>query len=176
VYTYETRPESFDMAKANLEELGLLPYVTLYNEDITGGFRETGVDSLFLDLREPWVFLDQAWNALKGSGFFGALVPTVNQVVELVAGLKARPFGDIAVEEIILRPWKLSPERLRPEDRMIGHSAFLIFARKIEAGDESLRWEFDKRRRAYLGKQAMERQFAERQSVANGEGESEEVS
>jgi tRNA (adenine57-N1/adenine58-N1)-methyltransferase len=155
IYSYETRSESFDMAKGNLDELGLLPYVTLYNEDIAGGFRETGVDAVFLDLREPWLFLDAAWAALKGSGFFGALVPTVNQVSELVAGLQARPFGDVLVEEILERPWKPVSERLRPEDRMSAHSAFLVFARKIEAGDESLRWLSDKKRRNYLGKQVM---------------------
>jgi tRNA (adenine57-N1/adenine58-N1)-methyltransferase len=140
----------------------VLPYVTLYNEDIMGGFHERDVDTVFLDLREPWYFLDHAWTTLKGSGFFGSLVPTVNQASELIAGLRARPFGDIHMEEIIVRPWKTVPERLRPEDRMIAHSAYLIFARKIEAGDESLTWVSDKKRRAFLGKQAMARREAER--------------
>ena len=83
------------MARNNLEDLGLLPYVTLYNEDITGGFHETDVDAVFLDLREPWLFLNHAWAALKGSGFFGSLLPTVNQAELLVAGLQTLPFGDI---------------------------------------------------------------------------------
>jgi tRNA (adenine57-N1/adenine58-N1)-methyltransferase catalytic subunit len=162
VYSYETRPESYEMARNNLDELELLPYVTLYNEDIIGGFHETEMDAVFLDLREPWVFLDQAWQALKGSGFFGALVPTVNQVNDLVAGLKERPFGDIVVEEILERPWKPIPGRIRPEDRMAAHSAFLVFARKIEAGDESLTWNAQKRHRAYLGKLALaEREAAD---------------
>ncbi len=161
VYSYETRPESFDMARGNLEDLGLLPNVTLYNEDITGGFHETDVDAVFLDLREPWLFLNHAWAALKGSGFFGSLIPTVNQAEQLVAGLQALPFGDIHMEEIIIRPWKTVAARLRPEDRMIAHSAFLIFARKIEAGDESLTWMPDKKRRAYKGKQAMAAREAE---------------
>jgi len=129
VYSYETRAESFDIAQANLSELGLLPYVTLYNEDISGGFHEREVDAVFLDLREPQIFLDHAWACLKGSGFFGALVPTVNQAVALIEGLQARPFGDISMEEIYQRPWKTVPGRLRPEDRMIAHSAFLVFAR-----------------------------------------------
>ncbi len=155
VYSYETRPESFTMAQQNLEELGLLPHVTLYNEDISSGFHEADMDACFLDLREPWYFLDHAWTALKSSGFFGALVPTTNQVSELVAGLQARPFGDISIEEVLVRPYKPVPARLRPEDRMIAHSGFLIFARKIARDDESLGWTTDKKRRAYLGKQAM---------------------
>lgn len=171
VYSYETRQDSFDMARDNLDALGLLPYVTLYNEDIMGGFHEREVDAVFLDLREPHLFLDNAWACLKGSGFFGALVPTVNQASELIAGLQARPFGDIFMEEIYERPWKPVPGRLRPEDRMIAHSAFLIFARKIEVGDESLTWMPDKKRRAYKGKLAM----AERErllALQNEEAES----
>ena len=88
VYSYETRPESFTMAHNNLDDLGLLPYVTLYNEDITGGFHETDVDAVFLDLREPWLFLNHAWAAVKGSGFFGSLLPTVNQAELLAAGCR----------------------------------------------------------------------------------------
>lgn len=155
VYSYETRPDNFETARHNLGELDLLPYVTLYNEDISGGFRERDIDACFLDVREPWLFLDHAWESLKGSGFFGALVPTTNQVSSLVDGLQQRPFGDIAVEELLVRAYKPVPSRLRPEDRMLAHSAFMVFARKIERDDVSLTWIAEKRRRTYLAKQAM---------------------
>jgi tRNA (adenine57-N1/adenine58-N1)-methyltransferase len=168
VYSYETRPDAFALARNNLAELELLPYVTLYNEDIGGGFHETEVDACFLDVREPWLFLDHVWTALKGSGFFGALVPTTNQVSELVAGLQARPFGDVAVEEVLVRPYKPVPARLRPEDRMIAHSGFLVFARKIARGDESLGWMPEKKRRAYLGKLAMAAREAEQGDRVTG--------
>lgn len=167
VFSYETRPDSFEIARQNLADLGLLPYVTLYNEDIAGGFHERDVDALFLDVREPWVFLDHAWAALKGSGFFGALAPTTNQVSALLEGLARRPFGDLSVEEVLVRPYKPVPARLRPEDRMVAHSAFLVFARKIAAGDESLGWMPEKKRRAYLGKLAMAQREAE-QAAAKG--------
>jgi tRNA (adenine57-N1/adenine58-N1)-methyltransferase len=162
VFSYETRPDAFDMARRNLEDSGVLPYVTLYNEDISAGFHETSVDACFLDLREPWLFLDHAWNALKGSGFFGALMPTTNQVSQLLEALSTRAFGDIAVEEILLRSFKPVAARLRPEDRMIAHSAFLVFARKIARDDESLAWMPEKKRRAYLGKLAMAQREAEK--------------
>jgi len=167
VYSYETRPESYAMARDNLVELGVQPYVTLYNEDISAGFHETEVDACFLDVREPWLFLDQAWTTLKGSGFFGALLPTANQVSELLTGLEARPFGDIAVEEVLIRPWKPVPARLRPADRMLAHSAFLIFARKIARDDPSLKlsWMPEKKQRAYLAKQVM----AQREAARNCE-------
>jgi tRNA (adenine57-N1/adenine58-N1)-methyltransferase len=156
VYSYETRPETFRLAQQNLTDAGLAEFVTLYNQDIGEGFREADVDACFLDVREPWYFLDYAWSALKGSGFFGALVPTVNQVSALLEGLQARPFGDVVVEEVLVRRYKPTPTRLRPEDRMIAHSAFLLFARKLARDDAALRWLPDERkRRAYLGRLAM---------------------
>jgi tRNA (adenine57-N1/adenine58-N1)-methyltransferase len=165
VFSYETRPDAYEMARNNLQDAGVLPFVTLYNEDIGGGFHETGVDACFLDLREPWLFLDHAWDVLKGSGFFGALVPTTNQVSQLIEGLAARPFGDLMVEEILQRSYKPVAARLRPEDRMIAHSAFLVFARKIARDDESLGWLPEKKRRAYLGKLAMAQRAAEQESA-----------
>lgn len=155
VYTYEAQPETYELARHNLESVGLLPYVTLYNEEIGSGFHETEVDACFLDLREPWLFLDHAWAALKPSGFFGALVPTTNQVSQLLERLQSLPFGDVTVEEVLVRTYKPVPARLRPEDRMIAHSGFLIFARKLVAQDESLSWVTEKKRRQYLGRLAM---------------------
>jgi tRNA (adenine57-N1/adenine58-N1)-methyltransferase catalytic subunit len=165
VFSYETRPDAFEVARSNLDDAGVLPYVTLYNEDISAGFHETGVDACFLDLREPWLFLDHAWDVLKGSGFFGALVPTTNQVSQLLEVLSTRAFGDIAVEEVLVRPFKPVAARLRPEDRMIAHSAYLVFARKIARDDESLGWMPEKKRRAYLGKQAMAQREAAKSSA-----------
>jgi hypothetical protein len=52
---------------------------------------------------------------------------------------------------------------------MIAHSAFLVFARKIAAGDESLGWMPEKKQRAYLGKLAMARREAERAAAESEE-------
>lgn len=175
VYSYETRPDSFETARSNLSDLGLSPYVTLYNQDISSGFHERDVDALFMDVREPWHFLDHAWEALKGSGFFGALTPTTNQVSALLEGLASRPFGDVSVEEVLVRAYKPVPARLRPEDRMIAHSAFLVFARKIAAGDESLFWMPEKKRRAYLGKLAMAQRMADRAETPTEPPDDEDV-
>jgi tRNA (adenine57-N1/adenine58-N1)-methyltransferase len=132
VYSYESRPEMQSNAMRNLQRVGLSDYVEFKLRDIAAGFDETGVDALFLDVRTPWDYLGPAYRALKGGGFFGALVPTTNQVSDIVAGLEANHFGDIEVEELLLRAYKPVPERLRPADTMVGHTGYLIFARKIE--------------------------------------------
>jgi tRNA (adenine57-N1/adenine58-N1)-methyltransferase len=132
VYSYESRPEMQRNAVRNLERVGLSDTVEFKIRDIADGFDETDVDALFLDVRTPWDYLEQAREALKSGGFFGALVPTANQVSDLIAGLEGQNYGHIEVEELLLRAYKPVAARLRPADTMVGHTGYLIFARKIE--------------------------------------------
>jgi tRNA (adenine57-N1/adenine58-N1)-methyltransferase len=131
VYSYEIRPDMLKTAINNLEKVGLLDHVEFRERDIQDGFDEREVDALFLDVRTPWHYLDQAYAALKGGGFFGAILPTTNQVVRLINALPRYGFFDVEVEELLLRPYKAVYARLRPMDRMVAHTGYLIFARKI---------------------------------------------
>ena len=54
---------------------------------------------------------------------------------QLLFALQTEPFAMVEVEELILRPYKPVPARLRPQDRIIGHTGFLIFARKLALDD-----------------------------------------
>ncbi len=134
VYSYEVREEMQRLAVRNLTRLGLAEFVEFKVQDISAGFEEREVDALFLDVREPWLYLAQAYAALKGGGFFGALVPTTNQIVGLLKGLAEYPFVDVEVAEIILRFYKPIPERVRPMDRLTAHTGYLLFARKVQPG------------------------------------------
>ena len=134
VYSYELRPDMLITARTNVDKAGLLEYAEFKQRDIHDGFDETGVDALFLDVREPWVYLPQVKAALKNSGFFGAIVPTTNQVSQLLKALKSHDFGGVEVEENFLRTYKPIPNRLRPADIMVGHTGYLIFARSVEPG------------------------------------------
>jgi tRNA (adenine57-N1/adenine58-N1)-methyltransferase len=131
VYSYEARPEMLQNAQINLDRVGLAEVVEFKLRNISDGFDETGVDALFLDVREPWKYLAQAKAALKPSGFFGAIMPTANQVNELLITLKVHHFGGIEVEENLLRGYKPTPGRLRPKDVMVGHTGYLVFARNL---------------------------------------------
>jgi len=134
VYSYEARPDIQATAQKNLERVGLDAYVTFKVRDAEDGFDEQGLDAVILDVREPWLLLQQAHTALRGGGFFCSLVPTVNQVGVLLRNLELRSFGFTEVEELLLRPYKAVPARLRPVDRMIAHTGYLIFARALLAG------------------------------------------
>lgn len=134
VYSYELRPDMLVVARTNVDKAGLLEFVEFKQRNISQGFDETGVDAVFLDVREPWEYLPQVKSALKNSGFFGAIVPTTNQVSQLLKGLTSHDFGGAEVEENFLRTYKPIPDRLRPADIMVGHTGYLVFARNLEPG------------------------------------------
>jgi len=60
------------------------------------------------------------------------LVPTYNQVEKTLVSLRKHRFAFVEVCELLLRYYKTDPNRIRPTDRMVAHTGFLIFGRKIE--------------------------------------------
>jgi tRNA (adenine57-N1/adenine58-N1)-methyltransferase len=150
VYSYEVRHDISNLAQKNLGRLGLAARVEFKLRDIAEGFDERGVDALFLDVRRPWAYLGPVVEGLKDGGFFGAIVPTTNQVVELVQALEAgQTFGHIEVEEVLVRPYKAVPGRLRPMDRMVAHTGYLVFARKVSREVSQGDYWLDRKRRKY---------------------------
>lgn len=150
LYSYEARADILRLAQKNLEALGLASNVEFKLRDIGEGLDEQDVDALFLDLRQPSDYLEQAAATLKDGGFFGAILPTTNQVAELIYALEAtRTFAHIEVEEILVRPYKAVPGRLRPADRMIAHTGYLVFARKVSREVAQGTYWADRRRLKY---------------------------
>ncbi len=131
VTTYEARQDMQNMAMKNLDRLGLSERVNFKLGNVEAGFTETGVDALFLDLPNPFDYIPQVRSALKLGGFFGSILPTTNQVTTLIRELRRSTFAFIEVLEIIMRYYKPEPDRLRPTDRMVAHTGFLIFARPV---------------------------------------------
>ncbi len=137
VISYEARPEMQNLARKNLERVGLDGRVEFKLRDIAAGFDEVGVDALFLDVPNPYDYMRQVRQALKPGGFFGSLLPTVNQVSRLLIALRQENFAFIDVLEVLLRHYKPVSDRLRPTDRMVAHTGFLIFARPILPGENA---------------------------------------
>jgi len=136
IISYEVKPDVQNLARKNLTRFGLESRVDFKLRDIGQGFDETDVDSFFLDVPNPYDYLGQARAALKPGGFLCSLVPTFNQVEKTLQALRQRKFAFVEVCELLLRYYKPEPARIRPTDRMVAHTGFLIFARRIEPSDD----------------------------------------
>ncbi len=131
VYSFEIRDEMQNLAKKNLARIGLSDRVSFISRNIQDGFEINNADSVFLDLPNPYDFLHQTEQALKPGGYFGTLLPTTNQVEKLLISLSRSNFIFVDVCEILIRFYQAEPEKLRPVDRMVAHTGYLVFARTI---------------------------------------------
>jgi tRNA (adenine57-N1/adenine58-N1)-methyltransferase catalytic subunit len=148
VVSYEQREEMQKLARKNIGRTGLASRVEFKLRDIQEGFDETDADAFFLDVPNPYDYIAQVRAALKPGGYFGCIVPTVNQAEILLRALRRQRFAFIEMCEVMLRYYKPEPDRLRPTDRMVAHTGFLVFGRRIEPSE-------DPRAQALLAEQAL---------------------
>ena len=136
VVSYEVKPDVQNLARKNLTRFGLESRVDFKLRDIQEGFDETDADAFFLDVPNAYDYTSQVRTALKPGGFLCCLIPTFNQVEKTLQALRQNRFAFVEVCELLLRYYKPEPSRLRPTDRMVAHTGFLVFARRIEPGED----------------------------------------
>ena len=130
VVSIEKEERHYKNAQKNLAKYLEFRNTELFNMDVLD-FDGREFDAAFVDVREPWLYMEGIRTCLKGGAIAGFIVPTANQVSDLLQALR-QGFGDVEVMEILFRRYKTVAARLRPEDRMVGHTGYLLFARKIE--------------------------------------------
>jgi tRNA (adenine57-N1/adenine58-N1)-methyltransferase len=136
VISYEVKPDVQNLARKNLTRFSLDSRVDFKLRDIGQGFDETDVDAFFLDVPNPYDYTAQVRAALKPGGYLCCLIPTFNQVEKTLQALRQTKFAFVEVCELLLRFYKPEPDRIRPTDRMVAHTGFLLFARRIEPGED----------------------------------------
>ncbi|MEP7134039.1 MAG: tRNA (adenine-N1)-methyltransferase [Chloroflexota bacterium] len=136
VVSYEVKPDNQNLARKNLTRFGLASRVDFKLRDIQEGFDETDADSFFLDVPNAYDYAAQVRNALKPGGFLCCIIPTFNQVEKTLYALRRENYAFIDVCEIMLRHYQAEPTKLRPTDRMVAHTGFLVFARRIEPTED----------------------------------------
>lgn len=134
VYTYDINPEFQEVARKNIEKLGLSEAVTFKIADSRLGFDETEMDAGVLDVGDPWEVVRAMRGALKPSAPLAAVTPTTNQAERLVARLIEERFVAIETFEVLMRNLEARVGMTRPSNHMVGHTAYLTFARST-SGD-----------------------------------------
>ena len=130
IYSYDINHESIEIACRNLNKAGMSDFVTLKELDAHNAIEEKNFDAAIVDLGDPWTMVRDIFEALRPSGCFVAICPTINQVEKTAISLKSG-FADIDCTELMIRTIEAREGMTRPSMRMVGHTAYLIFARKV---------------------------------------------
>jgi tRNA (adenine57-N1/adenine58-N1)-methyltransferase len=138
VVSYELR-EDFHAAAvtAVVDVLGEVPpNLELKLGDAYEGLAEREADRVLLDLPEPWRAIPGAAAALRPGGVVFAHCPNATQVQRFCDELReVGGFGLIETVEVLERGWTVRGRSVRPSHRMVAHTGFLTFARRL-AGPE----------------------------------------
>ena len=100
---------------------------------------ESEYDRVVLDMLAPWECVDLAARALRPGGVFLAYVATTTQLSVTAEALKDDGrFTEPESSETIVRGWHHEGLAVRPQQRMIAHTGFLIQSRRMAPGVEVL--------------------------------------
>jgi tRNA (adenine57-N1/adenine58-N1)-methyltransferase catalytic subunit len=138
VYSYEVREDFLAAAREAVGEVmgGVPENLELKLGDVYEGVEERELDRALLDLPEPWRAVPALVSAVRPGGIVFAHCPNVSQVQRFLDGLReAGGFGLFETVEVLQRGWTVRGRSLRPSHRMVAHTGFLTFARRL-AGSE----------------------------------------
>jgi tRNA (adenine57-N1/adenine58-N1)-methyltransferase len=147
--SYERREDFAAVARRNVEAFfgephpawtlrhGDLAELTFDEPDPSDGLtvRASSIDRVVLDMLAPWDVLSTVATALTPGGVVCAYVATTTQLSRLVEDLRAMGgFTEPASSETMLRTWHVEGLAVRPDHRMVGHTGFLVTARRMAPG------------------------------------------
>lgn len=141
VHSVERRAEFADNARANVEQYfgGLPQQWTLTVGDLQEQEVDATFDRVVLDMLAPWECVAKAAEALRPGGVFLAYVATTTQLSATAEALKSDGrFTEPESSETIVRGWHHEGLAVRPQQRMIGHTGFLIMSRRMAPGVDVL--------------------------------------
>ena len=96
-------------------------------------------DRVILDMLAPWECVEMAAEVLRPGGVFLAYVATTTQLSATAEAIKSDGhFTEPESSETIVRGWHHEGLAVRPQQRMIGHTGFLIHSRRMAPGVEVL--------------------------------------
>ncbi|MET1042884.1 MAG: tRNA (adenine-N1)-methyltransferase [Microbacteriaceae bacterium] len=143
LHSFERRDEFADVARGNVASfLGADPAnwsVTVGDlaEALPGEVEPGTVDRVVLDMLAPWECLPAVADALAPGGLVVCYVATVTQLSRVAEAIRGTGlFTNPDPFETLVRGWHVEGLAVRPDHRMIGHTGFLVTARRLAPGAE----------------------------------------
>ena len=134
VISFEVRDEHADVAERNVvRRFGGMPSNwSLRRGDVMAGLADVSCHRIVLDLLEPWELCKSSASALFPGGILCTYTPTVPQVMRVHEALiEDGRWGTTETVEALIRPWHVAGLAVRPNHRMVAHTAFLTTARRL---------------------------------------------
>ncbi len=134
--SFERRPDFAEIARRNVEQFfgGPPPAWQL----VTGEFSAEGLadfDRVILDMLAPWDCVEAVASVLAPGGLACCYVATTTQLSRTVEALRCHGgFDEPSAWESLTRGWHVAGLAVRPEHRMVGHTGFLVTARRLAPG------------------------------------------
>lgn len=130
---YEIREDFANRARKNVESFLGTAALDRYEVHIADSY--DGIDPalgmfdrVVLDLPEPWNVVPNAEAVLQPGGLLVAYTPSITQAVQVREALKGK-WIDARTIEVLHRGWHIEGQAVRPDHRMVAHTAFLSVAR-----------------------------------------------
>jgi tRNA (adenine57-N1/adenine58-N1)-methyltransferase len=140
VSSYERREEFADVARRNVTQFfgGDHPAWRLTVADLATALPDEaahGVDRVILDMLAPWECVDALAERLVPGGVLLAYVATTTQLARTVETLRVHGgFTEPEAGETLIRAWHAEGLAVRPRHDMVGHTGFLVTARRLAPG------------------------------------------
>lgn len=137
VHSYERRVDFAEIAAGNIDRHfgSRHPAWRVTVGDLAESIEEAEADRVVLDMLSPWECVDAAAEVLVPGGVIIVYVATTTQLSRTVETLREHTgFTEPASWETMMRTWHVEGLAVRPDHRMIGHTGFLITARRMAPG------------------------------------------
>lgn len=137
VTSYERRADFAEVATKNVEKFhgGPVGQWRLVVGDFVDALDEADVDRVILDMLAPWECVDAAAKSLTPGGVICCYVATTTQLSRTVETLREHgSFTEPHAWETLVRDWHVEGLAVRPDHRMVGHTGFLVTARRMADG------------------------------------------
>ena len=97
--------------------------------DAYEGIVERDLDRVVLDLPEPWRVVPHATEALRPGGILVAYTPSITQAMQTREAMANKMWNGVRTLEVLHRGWYIEGQAVRPDHRMVAHTAFLTVGR-----------------------------------------------